>query len=366
MTGLSCLGIDHIHFYVDHVEKWGHWFQHIWGFQLRGQRRTQATTSLWLNQGAIHFILSEALGPRASETLADQIHHYRAHHPQGIADIAFQVSNLTQAYEWLRQQDQVVEWQSEGWHCQLGLPLQPGGYQFRHSLIERPGPVKRMEPILPGFELCSSKGPTDSLVSHIDHMVLNVPVGTMGSLVEWYQHVFNWSTLYQCQIETQRSGLRSQVVGDRSGGIPLQLAINEPIGSLSQIQEFVNANRGPGIQHIALHTSKILTTVERLRQQGLNFLVVPESYYQHLLQYDASLDPTLVATLARQQVLIDQVDGCKLLQIFTQPIFPEPTLFFELIQRYTPATGFGDRNFKALFEAMEQQQLQVSSEHSFR
>lgn len=365
-SGFTCLGLDHVHFYVDHLEVWGCWFQECWGFQLRGYRQTPASHSLWLSQGLIHLVLSASQPGSTPDPEAETIRRYRTQHPQGIAEVALRIDQADRAYTQLKADHQSVQWhpQASQHHPHLILELPLGNTDtpsFRHSLIERIHPLDESNPILPGFEVVpGALTLSPPLFSHIDHLVLNVSVGLLAPLVTWYQRIGGWSVLYECQIETQHSGLKSKVVGDPGVNPVIQLAINEPIGSSSQIQTFIEANHGSGIQHLAFYTPEILTTVPHLRQQGIPFLTVPDDYYQALEQSHTLRDPDLLTAIRTQQLLLDQVTPHRpdqqLLQIFTEPLFPEPTLFFELIQRYGGATGFGDRNFRALFKAIESYQ----------
>lgn len=361
----SCLGIDHIHFYVDDLQRWRSWYEDVWGFQTQGQRHTADTDSIWLSQFNIDLILSQ------SRHGGGEVAEYRRHHPQGVADVALRIRDADRMIQQLQQQDQAVTLLSHApglKHYRLRLPgSSSSDRDLCHSLIERQG---KQAVILPGFEPLSVSQPPSSRdlrVTHIDHLVLNVGVGQSAAMSQWYEQIFGWQPLYRYTIATQRSGLRSVVLGDPLiPAPPIQLAINEPTGHGSQIQEFIEANQGPGIQHVALHTPDIVRTVARLRQRGISFLQVPADYYQSL--------PTLpdnapaLTTLAEQQLLVDtpghswdaQESGARLpllLQTFTQPLFAEPTFFYEVIQRCSGACGFGEDNFHALFAALERQQL---------
>lgn len=362
--GFSCMGIDHIHFYLHSIGRWGEWYQRIWGFQLKGQRITGDTESLWLSQGDIHILLSHSLrgeGPVAA---------YLQHHPQGIADVALRVDSVDRAYRDLTTKHQSVSWlhaQGPIRHLQFQLPgslleMAPAhSFDLSHSLIERPS--ASTHPILPGFEILNETllaPPTSTHLSHIDHIVINVPRQSLAPLAAWYGRVFNWHALYQYRITTQHSGLNSVVLGPAPNpNPPLLIALNEPLDPASQVQEFIDANGGPGIQHVALHSTDIVTSVACLQSRDVSFLSVPETYYQTLPQHLPGCDLDL---LARHQILVDQnhphLPEQILLQIFTQPLFPEPTFFYEIIQRCAVATGFGEANFQALFEAIERQQRQ--------
>lgn len=203
------------------------------------------------------------------------------------------------------------------------------------------------------------QSPTEAF-THIDHIVLNVAAGDLAKAVQWYQQVLDFQPQQVFTIQTEKSGLCSQVMVHPVTGT--QLPINEPTSANSQIQEFLDVNGGAGVQHIAIATRNIVGTIAQRRRQGMSFINVPPSYYSQLrdrypgynfstAQWDA---------IAQQQILVDwqaQSPQALLLQTFTQPIFAEPTFFFEFIERRWGAKGFGEGNFRALFEAIEREQM---------
>jgi 4-hydroxyphenylpyruvate dioxygenase len=202
------------------------------------------------------------------------------------------------------------------------------------------------------------------LFTGIDHVVLNVAVGDLEQALSWYEAVLGFQRQQTYTIETDRSGLRSQVMVHPDSGV--QFPINEPTSPNSQIQEFLEINQGAGIQHIALQTPKIVEAIAKLRTLGLSFLAIPSAYYSQLStsSQQLPLSPAELTEIAQQEILVDwQNDGSQalLLQTFTQPIFEQPTFFFELIERRQQAQGFGEGNFRALFEAIEREQLKRGS-----
>ncbi|MBI3468870.1 MAG: 4-hydroxyphenylpyruvate dioxygenase, partial [Planctomycetes bacterium] len=196
---------------------------------------------------------------------------------------------------------------------------------------------------------------TGSTFAIIDHMVANVANGEMDKYVEFYERVFGFKLTRHFDIRTKRSALMSKVMTAQHSYI--QLPINEPSTKNSQIQEFLDANRGPGIQHMALLTKSIIPTIDDLRRRGVEFLYVPDEYYEAAPQRVGQIAEPF-DELHRLRILVDRdgPDGY-LLQLFTRAIFPEPTLFFEVIQRHGNARGFGEGNFRALFEAIEREQM---------
>lgn len=206
--------------------------------------------------------------------------------------------------------------------------------------------------------------------NQIDHVVLNVAAGDLEAATQWYCKILGFHPQQNFDIQTDRSALRSQVLIHPDGDV--KFPINEPSSANSQIQEFLEANCGPGIQHLALQTNQIVKTVAEFRKRGLPFLEVPATYYTQLQQQQAMNLPEDWPAIQTNQILVDwQIKESQaiLLQIFTQPIFQEPTFFFEFIERRfglvegqkIQAQGFGEGNFRALFEAIEREQMKRGS-----
>ena len=239
--------------------------------------------------------------------------------------------------------------------CQL-----QGWADLRHTLIEETAENCATPP---ASQLCASGR---SRLSAIDHVVINVDKGQMETVSCWYQRVFGLAQGQRFEISTARSGLCSQVLVHPQGS--LQLPINEPSSANSQIQEFLNHNRGAGVQHVALRCADAVGAIAHFRQQGLDLISVPTTYYEDLQRRPACPVPDTSAASAQQLLLDWAADGQHgaLLQTFTKPIFAEPTFFFEIIERGTyaengqikSAQGFGEGNFQALFEAIERAQLE--------
>ncbi len=210
-------------------------------------------------------------------------------------------------------------------------------------------------------------------ITAIDHIVLNVASGDLESAVTWYESILDFQRQQTFTIKTDRSGLYSQVIVSRNAKV--QLPINEPASANSQIQEFLNVNNGSGIQHIALRTDNIINAIAQFRACGLSFLRVPTRYYSDLVHRGGlPLSAQEISAIARAEILVDwnqetpqnmhvgaQDAVPLLLQIFTQPIFEQPTFFFEFIERRSQVQGFGEGNFRALFEAIEREQIKRST-----
>lgn len=355
------MDFDHVHFYVADAVRSRDWFVHTLGFQAVSRWQADGMRTEVVQSGAIYFVLSSALAPDSP------VARYLQDHPAGVTDLAFRVRDLPYTLE-----------QAMAGGARLLQPIQTlnypcgqlqwakvGGWgELHHTLIQRTGLTPLLpdgsatQPVVPAAPISiSSTRPAPLL--QIDHVVLNVAAGDLSQALAWYQQVFGFSSSRRFEIQTSRSALRSEVLVHPEGRA--QLPINEPLSAGSQIQEFLNVNHGPGIQHIALQTNQILSTVAQLRRQGLKFLDVPPSYYTQLRQ---RLPDWMLALdwqrIEQQQILVDwqasQTEAL-LLQIFTQPIFAEPTFFLEIIERRSQAQGFGEGNFMALFEAIEQEQI---------
>ncbi|OLP18964.1 4-hydroxyphenylpyruvate dioxygenase [Leptolyngbya sp. 'hensonii'] len=372
--------INHIHFYVKDATASRNWFVNQLGLPLVAHQTTCDSHTDILSNGAIDILLSSAPGTTGP------VAQYLREHPSGVADVAFTVDNLTATMEQaIHQGARVcqpiqVEWQPAG--CLKWAQIAGWG-SLCHTLIERQGitsPLPHLGSPLRSIPLPSrtadSLADADPQLTAIDHLVLNVAAGDLKAAVTWYETVLGFQARQSFTIQTEYSGLDSQVLVHPEG--PIQLPINQPATVTSQIQEFLDLNRGPGIQHIALQTPDILTTVSALRQVGLNFLSIPATYYEGLQQeYAQILAESDWEAISTCQVLVDrqcQTIPAFLLQTFTQPVFEQPTFFFELIERQTytaggqfrQVEGFGAGNFRALFEAIEREQHQRQAVKSIR
>ncbi len=380
------MNTDHVHFYAEDAKALRDWFVDRLGFQTIAFQVSAHTHTEVVSSGAVYLMLSSPLSE------ASPVAQYLNLHPPGVADLAFQVSNLEAVMEQAIAHGAKllhplqVEHQAQG---MLKWAQIQGWGDVKHTLIERKG----ITSLLPqsatwwGDALCAAdSGETrretkpltslhpvypDQVFTVIDHMVLNVAAGDLAQAVDWYERALGFERQQTFRIETQRSGLSSQVLIHPQGTV--QFPINQPVSSSSQIQEFLDVNRGPGVQHIALQTNDIVAAIAQFRQRGLLFLQVPTTYYSQLQERSGfCLSRAELEAIACQEVLADWHEDSPealLLQAFTRPIFDEPTFFFELIerqtyqteQRYEQAKGFGEANFRALFEAIEREQIKRGS-----
>jgi len=336
--------IARVHFVVEDAFHWRDWFARVLGFQIAGDWRDRDTQIAVVRSGAATFWL---VAPRSDRSPAAA---YLQAHPPGVADVAFAVADVEATLA-----------RAVALGAELGRsPAQPAA-----TATQLRSPVGSYHTLLPLEESAPESIPGD--FTGIDHLVLNVPDGELARAVSWYEQTFGFERQQRFAIQTEASALRSQVLVHPESG--LQLPVNEPASANSQIQEFLDANRGAGFQHLALGTRDILRTTAQRRAAGLAFLTVPSSYYEQAQQRYATL-PLAAETwqaIAAQQILIDSqaaelaAEAPILLQIFTQPIFDEPTFFFEFIERRRQARGFGEGNFRALFQAIEAEQRQRGS-----
>ena len=345
--------IDHVHFYVEDATASRDWFVHQMGFQaVAGGINSVHTCTEVVRNGSVYFVLSSPLTPLSP------VAQFLRQHPAGVADIAFCVEDveavITRA---LAHGAKVLQPQQ---HQQIQDGNKWGKItawgSLTHTLIERrkvsEQKIREDLPLTP-----------HNTFTGIDHIVLNVATGDLERAVAWYQNTLDFRSKQTFKIQTDRSALHSQVMVSPNNGV--QLPINQPASPNSQIQEFLDVNRGPGIQHIALQTPNIVQVIAQFRAWGVSFLPVPASYYTQLQSRQTlPLSAAELAEIAQQQILVDWQDTnphAVLLQTFTQPIFAQPTFFFELIERRYQAPGFGEGNFRALFEAIEREQIKRGS-----
>ncbi|MCT7949645.1 4-hydroxyphenylpyruvate dioxygenase [Ancylothrix sp. C2] len=362
--------IDHIHFYLENAKEWRNWLQNRLEFQPIATAINTHTHSEILKTGQSYFILSSPL------TSASPVAHYLSLHPAGVADISFFLPKIEEIVSQLAP-EKIIEpvRQTQTNTGILKWAKIRGWGDLTHTLIETTAPINSSQKwsIILDSNLTFVPTPHKQNIPilGIDHIVINVGAGELEPAITWYENTLKLTRQQSFNIQTQNSGLRSQVLRAKEGNV--QLPFNEPTTKNSQIQEFLDINRGAGVQHIALATHNIITTVNQIRKKGLAFIEVPDTYYSELQnKQEINLSKSDWQQIQLSQILLDwqpqtlDADGqsqsvCPLLlQTFTQPIFKQPTFFFELIERRLEAKGFGEGNFRALFEAIERQQIKRS------
>ena len=350
-------GTDYVEFYVGNAKQAAYYYRAAFGMKLAAYRGpetgTRDRTSYLVQQDKIRFLLTTPLAPEGA--IGD---HIRLH-GDGVHEIALWVDDAESAYRETTQRGArgVLEpfvLKDEQGEVRISAIAAYG--DTIHSFIER----KNYGGIfLPGFRAMEGDDPVARPVGlkYIDHMVGNVGWGQMDAWVGFYRDVMGFQ-LYQHfddnDISTEYSALMSKVMANGNGRV--KFPINEPATGKrkSQIEEYLEFYRGPGVQHIAMATDDIIGTVSKLRAQGIEFLRVPTTYYDDLEQRCGKIDEP-VDQLAELGILVDRDDEGYMLQIFTKPVEDRPTLFYEVIQR-KGSRSFGKGNFKALFEALEREQ----------
>jgi 4-hydroxyphenylpyruvate dioxygenase len=306
-----------------------------------------------LEQGSIRFVVTSAL--REDHDIA----RHCSRHGDGVKDIALTVPDATEAYR------QAVQRGARGTVEPKRLEDELGTIELSaiatygdtiHTFVNRSdyrGPFK------PGYVAIPGDGAAGGGVGleTIDHIVGNVELGRMDEWVGFYERVFGMTEMIHFSdkdISTEYSALMSKVMTDGAGKIKFPL--NEPAEGKrkSQIEEYLDFYGGPGAQHIAMATSDIVGTVDAMKERGVLFLDTPDAYYEDVSERVGEIEEDY-ADLRRHKILADRDDDGYLLQIFTKTAQDRPTLFFEVIERHG-ARGFGDGNFKALFEAIEREQ----------
>jgi 4-hydroxyphenylpyruvate dioxygenase len=349
LNPLGLKGIDHIEFIVDNADQWADFFVTKYGMTLRYYADADSGVigrrAHVVGQGRINFTVAE---PQGKGDAADFLRWHLDRHGCGVRDVAFRVKDARHALaEAARRGANVVRKLDE--HDQfIGGSIAAYGDTI-HTFIER----KPHTEFAPGYKpVPGGFDDGDINFAMIDHVVANVE--HMEPWVKYYEDIFGFDLFMHFDINTGRSALMSKVVSSTDGWV--KLPINEPSSANSQIQEFLNKYNGPGVQHIALLTPDIVATIAEMRRLGQEFLEVPDSYYDEEFDKRVGEIEENKDELRRLKILVDRDHDGYLLQLFTKCVFSRPTLFFEVIQRRGRALGFGEGNFRALFEAIEREQ----------
>jgi 4-hydroxyphenylpyruvate dioxygenase len=350
-------GTDFVEFYTGNARQAAYYYRAAFGMKLIAyagpETGVRGYASYVLEQGKIRFVLTTALAPEHPAA------RHAALHGDGVRNIALWVDDAESAYrETTRRGGKSVTEPTTlaDEHGEVRLSAIAAYGDTIHSFVER---RNYRGAFLPGYRAAPAEDPVarPTGLEYVDHMVANVALGEMNAWVRFYEEVMGFR-LYQTfddkDISTEYSALMSKVMAN--GNDRIKFPVNEPAPGRrkSQIDEYLEYYRGPGVQHIAMATGDIVATVSRLRAQGVEFLRVPSTYYLDLAARVGRIDEP-VERLAELGVLVDRDDEGYMLQIFTRPVEDRPTLFYEIIQR-KGSRGFGKGNFKALFEAIEREQ----------
>jgi 4-hydroxyphenylpyruvate dioxygenase len=354
-------GTDYIEFWVGNARQASLYYRAAFGFQLAGYRGPETgvrdRASYLLQQDKIRFLLTTPIRPDLSDEarlIADHIHR----HGDGVRDLALWVDDAREAHAKAVERGATSVQEPRVLRDDDGEIVTAAIRTYGdtiHSLVER----RRYRGLfMPGFRPAQPHyQPAPVGLKYVDHCVGNVELGKMNEWVQFYADVMgfrNLLTFDDKDISTEYSSLMSKVMAN--GNDRIKFPINEPAAGKkkSQIDEYLEFYQGPGVQHMALATDDIITTVTALRDRGVEFLTVPTTYYDELQGRVGKIDEP-VDVLASLGILVDRDPDGYLLQIFTRPVEDRPTVFYEIIQR-KGARSFGKGNFRALFEAIEREQ----------
>ena len=349
-------GTDYVELYVGNAKQSAHFYKTAFGFQSVAYSGLETgrtdSVSYVLQQDKIRLVLTSPLEKGGA------INEHINKHGDGVKVVALWVDDATSAWEETTSRGAVSFMEPTKVEDDNGYVVKSGIHTYGetiHIFIER---SNYQGVFLPGFKAWESDyKPTPVGLKFIDHIVGNVGWGEMNKWCDFYAEVMGFTQLVSFDdkdISTDYTALMSKVMSNGTGRI--KFPINEPAEGRkkSQIEEYIDFYNGAGVQHIALATDNIIETVGQLRDRGVEFLYVPETYYEDVLDRVGEIDEDL-ELLKQMNILIDRDDEGYLLQIFTKPILDRPTMFFEIIQR-KGAQSFGKGNFKALFESIEREQ----------
>ncbi len=353
---LPLMGTDYVELYVGNAKQAAHFYKTAFGFQSYAysgpETGDKEKVSYVLIQNKVRLVLTTPLHPEGA--IAEHVNK----HGDGVKAVALMVNDAADAFEQTVKRgakpymEPTTREDADGKIVMSGIHIYGDTV---HLFIER---KDYKGTFLPGFKVWESHyNPSDVGLQYIDHCVGNVGWNQMNTWVSFYEDVMGFKnilTFDDKQISTEYSALMSKVMSNGNGFV--KFPINEPAEGKkkSQVEEYLDFYKDAGVQHIAIATQDIITTVSALSDRGVEFLKVPNTYYDQLLDRIGPIDEDL-EPLRKLGILVDRDDEGYLLQIFTKPVEDRPTLFFEIIQR-KGAKSFGAGNFKALFEALEREQ----------
>jgi len=350
-------GTDYVEFYVGNAKQAAIYYQSAFGFQPVAysglETGNRESTSYLIQQGKVRFVMTSALGP--DSFIADHV----MRHGDGVRDLALWVDDAVSAFEETTKRGAEIVREPEVIEDEHGRVVVAAIKTYGetiHTFVERKDYTGTF---LPGFVPWHKEDyQVDEVgLKYVDHCVGNVHLGDMNKYADFYADVLgfrNLLTFDDKDISTEYSALMSKVMAN--GNDRIKFPINEPAAGKkkSQIEEYLDFYQGAGVQHIAMATDNIIETVTALRSRSVEFLTIPGTYYDEVLDRVGEIDEDL-EPLRKLGILIDRDDEGYLLQIFTKPVQDRPTIFYEIIQR-KGAKSFGKGNFKALFESIEREQ----------
>ena len=348
--------VHHVEFYVGNAKQAAFYYRKAFGYNQTAysglETGDREKASYVLEQGRVRLVFSTPLN--GNNELAEHIRR----HGDGVKDIAFHVDDAKACYEACIARGAKSAREPETLSDENGSVTKASIFTYGETLHSFISHDDYSGPFLPGFIEKKVEG-EDVGLKYIDHIVGNVELGKMEHWVNFYADVMGFSQIQEFSdedIATEYSALMSKVMESDNGRI--KFPINEPAEGKkkSQIDEYLDFYDGPGVQHVALLTSDIIKTIKKLKENGIEFLEVPDTYYEDLTKRVGVIDED-IEVLRKLKILVDRDDEGYLLQLFTKPVEDRPTVFYEVIQR-KGSKGFGIGNFKALFEAIERHQAE--------
>ncbi len=349
-------GTDYVELYVGNAKQSAHFYKTAFGFQSEAYAGLETgmkdRVSYVLKQDKIRLVLTTSLDE------GGEINEHINKHGDGVKVVALWVDDATKAWEETTSRGAKSFMEPRKEEDENGYVVRSGIHTYGetvHIFVER---SNYKGTFLPGYKKWESHyNPEPVGLRYIDHMVGNVDWNEMNTWCKFYAEVMGFAQIISFDdndISTDYTALMSKVMSNGNGRI--KFPINEPAEGKkkSQIEEYIDFYNGAGVQHIAVATNNIVETVSAMRDRGVEFLYVPDNYYDDILERVGEIDED-VETLKKHGILIDRDDEGYLLQLFTKPVVDRPTMFFEIIQR-KGAQSFGKGNFKALFEAIEREQ----------
>lgn len=346
--------IHHVEFLAGNARQSSYFYRKAFGFSQLAysglETGNRDTASYVLSQGKIRFVITTPL--RADHPGAEHIRK----HGDGVIDIALQVEDADFAFHEAVKRGARAAVEPHDMTDEFGTVRRSAVHTYGDTIHSFISYKDYRGSFLPGFAPADIAGDSAGLLV-VDHIVGNVELGKMNEWAEWYTKVMGFSryiTFDDKDISTEYSALMSIVMSDDNRLVKFPLNEPAPGRKKSQIDEYLDWYGGPGAQHVALLCGDIVETITRLKANGVEFLSVPDSYYDELPSRVGELDEPM-DKLRELKILVDKDEEGYLLQLFTKPVEDRPTLFFEIIQR-KGSRGFGKGNFKALFESIESEQ----------
>jgi 4-hydroxyphenylpyruvate dioxygenase len=355
VDALPIRGFDHVEFYVGNAKQAAHFYDRVFGFKpvakLGLETGCRDRTSYVMQQSQVRFVLTSALSPD------HEITRHCALHGDGVKAIALEVGDVEAAMREVKGRGATILQGAQSFEDGHGV-LKTGVIKYAGDTVFKLVERKNYHGVFaPDFEPIAAHGIPPVGLAAIDHIVTNVHLGEMNYWAHWFEQVLGFSQLMHFSdedIHTEYSALMSKVMENGAG--KCKFPINEPAEGKrrSQIDEFLEYYQGAGVQHIAMLSQNICATVRALRERDIDFLRVPDTYYEDLAGRVGRLDEDF-GELKELGILVDRDEDGYLLQVFTAPTQDRPTLFFEVIERHG-SRGFGVGNFKALFVSLEREQ----------